>query len=377
MQDTINKNLEYQAVLDGLGQAVLVFDGGGKLVAENLAARTVFGADLNLIRSDGWQAAAVWLNTRLKSPEDSADAARTRALSSARPVRFHTYHSGEYTPCWASAVHGEGGSVYTVITIDPPDWHAVSEILDRFRDEANMAIESTKGHADLITQIIKTFKPTDTVEKMGKRIAGFANVMSTHMYRLGQFMALLKRLETIRLGELSAEVKAERRKINLGEYFEDFIEELDEIVLVDPETDAKDYRSRLTTEVPKGLYLNASSRHLKAVLHDMLRNAITYSIKATPVKIIVHPAGQDGRVQIDVIDEGCGVRASEFEKVFTPFVRARQPQIISEFGYGLSLYLCKQEIEAMNGRMWFESEEGIGSTFSIKLPSWRETPATE
>ena len=42
---------------------------------------------------------------------------------------------------------------------------------------------------------------------------------------------------------------------------------------------------------------------------------------------------------------------------------------MGEFGYGLGLHLCKNEIEAMNGRIWFESEEGTGTTFSIKLPA--------
>ncbi|MBE2183048.1 MAG: hypothetical protein IAE89_06455, partial [Anaerolineae bacterium] len=39
---------------------------------------------------------------------------------------------------------------------------------------------------------------------------------------------------------------------------------------------------------------------------------------------------------------------------------------------GLSLYLCKHEVEAMNGRLWFESDEGVGTTFSIKLPLWAD-----
>lgn len=74
-------------------------------------------------------------------------------------------------------------------------------------------------------------------------------------------------------------------------------------------------------------------------------------------------------VQIDVIDDGIGIRESEQDRVFAPFRRARQPQVISEFGYGLSLYLCKQEVEAMNGRIWFDSVENAGTTFSIVLPA--------
>jgi signal transduction histidine kinase len=58
--------------------------------------------------------------------------------------------------------------------------------------------------------------------------------------------------------------------------------------------------------------------------------------------------------------------------VFIPFQRARQPQVIAQFGYGVSLYLAKMEVETMGGRIWFASEEGVGTTFSFKLPLARE-----
>jgi signal transduction histidine kinase len=67
------------------------------------------------------------------------------------------------------------------------------------------------------------------------------------------------------------------------------------------------------------------------------------------------------------VDQGYGIREKESGRIFAPFLRSRQPQVIAEFGYGLSLYLAKTEIEAMGGRMWFTSEEGVGSTFSFKL----------
>jgi K+-sensing histidine kinase KdpD len=117
--------------------------------------------------------------------------------------------------------------------------------------------------------------------------------------------------------------------------------------------------------------LMASPAHLTIILRDMLRNAIMYSMKASPIKITA--SAQNQNIQINVIDEGYGVRAKEFDKVFQPFQRARQPQVIAEFGYGLSLYLCKHEVEAMNGGLWFTSEEGVGSTFSLKLPAWQES----
>src|SRR5690606_11976847 len=136
------------------------------------------------------------------------------------------------------------------------------------------------------------------------------------------------------------------RRIDLSSFLEDFIEELDEISLLDPETDVTDLRARVIASVPRGTVVSASPNYLTLILRDTVRNAIMYSMKASPVMLNVQKKTQF--VQIDIVDQGYGVREKERERVFEPFLRARQPQVISEFGYGLSLYLCKQEVEAMN-----------------------------
>jgi signal transduction histidine kinase len=370
-----DKQLNYQSVLDGLGQGVLIFDREDRLVMDNLAARTMLGTDLKLIRASGWSAAAALFNTRPDNTGETAESARKKSLESARPVRFHIYRSGEYIPCWAATVHGMGGDVFTMVTIEAPDWTAMSQLLDKFRDEVENAATATQGHTTLILQSLKAIKPGETVEQLSRRISGFIQLIAMHSHRIERLMNLMKRLEAIRTGQLAEEIRSERRKINLGDFIEDFVETLDEIDLIDPETEQQDYRARITSSIPQGLMVSASSQHLTSVLHDLLRNAIMYSMKATPIIIMAQSSAQTQSIQIDVIDEGYGIRAKEFERVFAQFQRARQPQIIGEFGYGLSLYLCKHEVEAMNGKIWFQSEESVGTTFSFKLPMWRDDSA--
>ena len=99
-----DKQLNYQSVLDGLGQGVLIFDNEDRLVMDNLAARTMLGTDLKLIRASGWKAATTLFNTRVDSSGETAESARKKSLESARPVRFHIHRSGEYVPCWAATV---------------------------------------------------------------------------------------------------------------------------------------------------------------------------------------------------------------------------------------------------------------------------------
>jgi signal transduction histidine kinase len=365
---------DLQAVLDGLGQGILIFSSDGKLVMDNRAARGILGTDIALIKAEGWSAAATLFNSKQTSPEQSLDALRAQVLSAERPVRFHTFRSGEYLPCWAAALQAEDGGVYIMLTLDSTDWSAMTNLLERFRAEMRDAIQSTQGHIDLIRQTMNVYKPDGTVEGLKRPIANFSTLIAVHMDRVGRFLAMLERLEDLRTGRLRTEARDRRKKIILGDFFEDLAETLDDLPLVDPETDAHDHRSRLALNIEDGLAVNTAAFYLTRILHDVLRNAIMYSMKATPITI--RAARRPQGVQIDVIDEGYGIREKERERVFEPFARARQPQIISEFGYGLSLYLCKHEVEAMNGRMWFDSTESVGTTISLMLPAW-EAPSSD
>ncbi|MBZ0298618.1 MAG: hypothetical protein K8J31_02710 [Anaerolineae bacterium] len=366
--------LDGQAVIDGLGHGVLIFDDNGRLVIHNRTAEMILGTDLKLIRTEGWTAAAVLFNSGQQEPGGGIDAMRQRALKSRQPERFRFYRAGEFIPCWVATVPGKAQAVHTLITLDSPDWTVVNDLIGRFRDQVEEAVEATQGHIKLINLSINQMSPDAPVELLSKRIAGFNRLIATHMHRTGTLMEALGRLQALRTGSLAQAVQERRRQINLADFVEDFLEALDEMTLLDPESDPEDFRSRLSYDIPSQLSVAASSEHLSLILRDLVRNAIMYSMKATPVKIVA--SAQQNTVQIDVIDEGYGVRAKEMDKVFQPFQRARQPQIIAEFGHGISLYLCKQEVEAMNGAMWFRTEEDVGSTFSFKLPAWRASASS-
>jgi signal transduction histidine kinase len=362
--------LDYRAVIDKLGQGVLVFDSDDRLILDNPAAKIVLGTNLTLIRSEGWSACAMLLDAR-KLGGPSVNDIRSQALKASEPIRFHTLLAGAYTPCWAVAVQGTGKSIHTMITLEQPDWSALNELMSAFRDEATMAITSTAGHADLITQLVKNRPAGISVDKLAERVIGFAAIIATHMFRLETLMNMLQRLEVIRTGQLATEVRQNRRKISLADFVEDFLEELGDKSLADP-SQKEDLRDRLTVQVPDKLLVAGSKSHLTNILRDLLRNAVLYSPKASPITLRATKTQQGSTIQLDIVDQGCGIRAKEADRIFAPFQRARQPQVIAEFGYGLSLYLVKAEIEAMSGRIWYESEEGVGTTFSLKLPTWQD-----
>jgi two-component system, OmpR family, sensor histidine kinase SenX3 len=366
--------LESQAILDALGHGVLIFSNDGKLVQHNITAGTILGTDLNVIKTEGWSMAAELFDTGLQAMDMRLDTVKEQAMQSARPIRFKIYRSGTYIPCWAAAVNGEGGEIYTMITLDAPDWELVANVLDRFRSEMHEVIDSTIGHMRLISRAIETDDLDPAAAKIGKRISGFTRLVDIHMNRAGRLATMLDRLQDIRTGKVRDAIKESRKRIDIAEFIEDFIEVLHEVPLLDPETEKHDIRARLKRSIREGLAVNASPDQLNYALREILRNAIMYSLVGTAITIVALPKGNN--VQIDIIDEGYGIREKEFERVFTLFARARQPQIISEFGYGVALYLCKSEIEAMNGRLWFTSKENVGTTFSIQLPAWKDSDSS-
>jgi NtrC-family two-component system sensor histidine kinase KinB len=362
----LSDSLDFRAVLDGLGQGVLIFDADDRLILDNVAARTILGANLVLVRAEGWRAAAMLLDSgHMERPP--ADEIRAKALRQAQPVRFHTFLAGAYTPCWATAIYGPGGVIYTMITIERPDWTAMTELTSTFRSEARMSITSTRGHAELIKQVIARRTEKTTAEQLSKQVSGFAGIMAIHMYRLELLMDMLQRLEDIRTGHLAAVVRNNRRAIKLDAFLEDFLEEIIESPLVEAPDPDVDYRDRIQVDLPNRVEVLASKEHFTYLMRDMLRNSLMYSEPDTPITIRATMAPKARNVQIDIQDAGYGIREKEAGRVFTPFQRARQPQILAEFGYGLSLYLVKMEIEAMGGKIWFTSEEGVGTTFSFKL----------
>ncbi|MCA9905527.1 MAG: PAS domain-containing protein, partial [Anaerolineae bacterium] len=108
---TAERMLDNQALLDGLGQGTLVFDSADRLVMINQAARALLGHDIRAFHINGWPGANGFFERYLADDGETLDQIRARALASERPIRFQIQRNGEIIPCWASAVHREGGEI--------------------------------------------------------------------------------------------------------------------------------------------------------------------------------------------------------------------------------------------------------------------------
>lgn len=105
---------------------------------------------------------------------------------------------------------------------------------------------------------------------------------------------------------------------------------------------------------------------MQEIMGNLLENAIKYTPEGG--SIYVNVLGDGDRVLINVTDTGVGISADDLQHIFQKFYRADNSQTRTVGGTGLGLYLVKQRVESMNGRIWAESSFGEGSTFYVSLP---------
>lgn len=105
-------------------------------------------------------------------------------------------------------------------------------------------------------------------------------------------------------------------------------------------------------------------------MREIMGNLIENAIKYTPAggSIYVNTLGDGDRVLINVTDTGIGISSDDIHHIFQKFYRADNSDTRTIGGTGLGLYIVKQRVEAMGGRVWAESAFGEGSTFYVSLP---------
>ena len=361
--------LDLHDTLNALGHAILIFDQTGKLIEYNRAASRLLGLHIHTLKAEGWQWAVQQFQVVDGSP--SLQEVVDEAILSNHPIRVQLLLQGEYIPSWVAIAIGEGGLFKTVITLDVLDYGELVEMFGKFQSEFKDTFNATHGHIALIDNSIGATDDDRPSSILKKRISGFIQLMHLQTFRAMRLMQLFERLQAIRMGMLRARLRAPRNKLNLEYWFEDFIEELSETTLLDPESIQHAYRDRLSLHITSNLFLKVDPVVLSNILQDILRNAIMYSDPNTPIAITAFATSPE-TAQIMIEDQGYGIRPQDHARVFAPFERGHTPQVISEFGYGISLHIVRYELETMGGAIWYESEYNLGSTFFIELPLWQE-----
>lgn len=105
---------------------------------------------------------------------------------------------------------------------------------------------------------------------------------------------------------------------------------------------------------------------IKIVLENFLDNAIRYIRESGTVKIKIKNLGS--RLLFEIKDTGVGIPKQDQQHIFQRFFRSENVLKDQTHGSGLGLSIAKSIIEKSKGKIWFKSQEGIGSTFWFTLP---------
>ena len=122
----------------------------------------------------------------------------------------------------------------------------------------------------------------------------------------------------------------------------------------------------------ENLQVEADANKITVAISNLVRNAITFTNKGGHVQVTVESV--TGHVQVSVKDNGIGIPANDLANVFERFFQVESHLTRKHTGMGLGLSVAKSMIELHGGRIWVESVEGKGSTFSFLLPM-KQIPA--
>ena len=175
-----------------------------------------------------------------------------------------------------------------------------------------------------------------------------------------QMIALIKNLLDISRMDKGEGVTLDLQVFNFNNIINDSKKELTRY--------ASDHNKTLSfkTDATDGIELMADESKIHEIVKNFATNAIKYSKDRGEVVITTELNKHD--VIVSVSDNGIGIPSIEQEHMFERFYRASNAVSQEAEGTGLGLSVARSFAEAHGGRVWFESEEGKGSTFHFTIP---------
>lgn len=107
--------------------------------------------------------------------------------------------------------------------------------------------------------------------------------------------------------------------------------------------------------------------YMPLIFENFLSNALKFSEYNTQVRIFIE--NQADKIQVKVCDQGPGIKPEEQENLFKKFSKLSARPTDGESSSGLGLSLVKRYAELLHGRVWYEGQFGVGSTFGVEFPS--------
>jgi heavy metal sensor kinase len=162
----------------------------------------------------------------------------------------------------------------------------------------------------------------------------------------------------------SGQVILQKAPLDLGEVVTDVVDQF--------QIPAEEKDVRLTASIEPCAPVEADHMQIERLLSNLLSNAVKYTPKGGSVRVVVGPAREPGWTKISVEDTGVGIPAENLPHIFDRFYRVRNAQTSAIQGLGLGLSFVAWIVEAHGGRIDVASNSGVGTRFTVLLPSGSE-----
>lgn len=232
---------------------------------------------------------------------------------------------------------------------------AKGEFLATISHELRTPLNSIIGLADLSADNQETEQIQENLDIIRESGKGLLNIINSIL----QFT----RMETAEPGTFPGETEVELLPLMrdiVGRYYQ--------------RADCKgvEFSAAVEKGFPETIISDAD--YISEILRHLLENACKFtsqgSISLTAAAERSGDIGEDREyLRFEVRDTGIGIPAGKAEYVFTPFVQADNTYTRTFGGLGIGLTIVKKRIEQLQGRIWFTSEEGTGTVFTVQLPS--------
>ncbi|MCB9113151.1 MAG: GAF domain-containing protein [Anaerolineales bacterium] len=245
-------------------------------------------------------------------------------------------------------------SIFRDITREVEVDRLKSEFVATVSHELRTPMTAIKGYVDILTM--------GAAGAMNENQMHFLEVVRNNIERLNFLVTDLLDISRIESGR----VKLERTSVNLYEIAEEVVSE----VLRRSQNDSKPIA--LSLDAPKNLpHIQGDGARVRQIISNLVNNAYNYTPENGTILVNIRP--EDGEVQVDVQDNGIGIKPEDQGRIFDRFYRGEHPLVLSTPGTGLGLPIVRQLVEMHNGRIWMKSTgvQGEGCTFSFTLPVYK------
>lgn len=131
----------------------------------------------------------------------------------------------------------------------------------------------------------------------------------------------------------------------------------------------------IETQIDNSIQVLADEKMLSSIFRNLISNSIKFTPRVGKVNISARVTG-DGMLEIKVSDNGVGISEANIRRLFRIDQKVSTPGTEEECSIGLGLILCNEFVEKHGGKIWVESQPGIGSEFYFTIPLIKETLQT-